>query len=194
MYVLYYMRISNIEILRDAFGEREFTVRNVILLTGISHPQPVLSRLKVEGKLERVRRGVYRVADPEARQRIDSAEYRLALEWASRIPHAGITLPTCLEIHTRGRYVVGRSRTTWPIHLATRPEHVDLVRNRLAEVPHPWFPRTEGVRRSGIFLLFEEDPDAEFEVVDGLRVLTEEEVRRRLTEGHPDEGALEWMG
>lgn len=187
------MILSHIEILRKTFGDREFTIGDVRLLTTVSHPQPVLSRLKMEGKVERVRRGVYRIASPDVEDRIDSAEYRVALETVSNIPNAGITLPTCLEIHTMGRYVVGRSRTSWPIHIAARPKHAEAVRQHLEAVPHPWFPIDEDVRKPGIFLLFEEDPDARFETVDGLRVLTKDEMRRRLTPGHPDERALEWV-
>lgn len=185
------MRFSDEEALRETFGDASFTVGDVRRRTGLPHPKAVVSRLKAQGVLERVGRATYRMAPPDRRLGVNAAEFSLALERITQIPNAVITLPTCLEVHTRGRYSVGRSPTSWPIHVAAQPAHAARVRGKLAGLPYPFGEEGQGVRRTGIFVLFEPDPAAEPQLVDGIRVLSQAEVRNRLAHGHPDESALE---
>lgn len=108
-------------------------------------PRAYLGRLCERGVLERVDRGLYRLADAPV-----SELYSLA-EVAKRVPHAIVALLSALQVH----------------HLTTEVPHaVWVLIDRHARRPTLSYPRLEVVRASGVA----REHGVETRTIDGVKV------------------------
>ncbi len=96
----------NIDILRKEFGSRPFKASEARVALGTG-AKMALSRLVMAGRLERVGRGVYRVAEPAVKERIDASRFGLLRREALRAPfQIALDGPDAVAAWTGGRYTV----------------------------------------------------------------------------------------
>lgn len=181
--------------LREAFGDRPFSAREVALVLGVRSPESALSRLKTRGLVETVSRGTYRVAEPgraremeerrraELRRAIVAAPFRVALDG-----------PDAVAWWTRGRYVVGRTVWNDPLYLAVEAGDRPAFERFLADRRVPWSESDRPPRARGFYVLARFVRGLVRPREGGQPVLARSDVLR-LVRGNPlaYEGAEEWM-
>ncbi len=95
-----------IDIIRRAFSNRPFRASEARVALGPG-AKMTLSRLVLAGRLERVKRGVYRIAEPETKARIDAARFDLLRRAALRAPfRIALDGGDAVAAWTGGRYTV----------------------------------------------------------------------------------------
>lgn len=181
-----------IDIIRDAFDGRSFSAREAALVLA-SDPRRTLSRLVLEGYLERVRRGVYRLA-PEARTRILRTREDMKRERVLKAPfRVALDGPDAVRAWTGGRYNItpAGGDAMW---LAVEAADVDAFQAWLRErgilVAHPGsWPATRRLK-----VVLRRATGLRIRVVDGLPVVSRADVERLIaSEPIAYEGAQEWL-
>lgn len=184
-----------IDSLRAAFGSRTFTASEAVVALGPG-AKMALSRLLLAGRLERIRRGVYRLAEPERKTRIDAARATLRRTEALGAPfRIALDGPDSVRLWTGGRYTVSPGRPDEEIlWLAVAP--ADLADLTAWLISHGWKVGSESSwpEGRGPKVILRPVPRLKPQRLDGVPVLPRAEVLR-LMKDQPAayEGAEEWL-
>lgn len=172
----------NIDLLREAFGEAEFSSReaSAVLGTSIATTRNLLKEMRTKGLLVRVSRGRYKVAQQPNALALKRKQAALRLEHALDTPlDVGLDGPDAVDLWTRGRYTVQAEPNALHVAVAAKDEtayrkHLDAVELPIGEghrkphvilrvVPEPCFTRLHGkpvLDRDSILTLIRENPIA----------------------------------
>lgn len=182
-----------IDAIRSAFGNRPFTASEALVALGPG-AKMALSRLLLAGRLERVRRGVYRVAAPETKDRIDAARADLRRMDALRAPfRIALDGPDAVSAWTGGRYTVKSAppgeETMW-LAVATP----DLEGCAAWLEARGWKVGSEWPQGRGPKAIVRAMARLKPKRLDGVPVIPRAEVLR-LIKSQPSayEGAQEWL-
>lgn len=114
------------DVLTYAFGEKEFTTKDVSYLTGNSRPGKLLSEMKSRGIVERVGRGTYRCLKPEERPDLRRSEWNRVKRLLFKAPWPKAwTGSDAVELWTNGKYRVYPNAFAHTYSLAVREEDYD---------------------------------------------------------------------
>lgn len=184
-----------IDVLLDTFGTRVFSAREARVALG-GPAKMTLSRLVRDGRLERVGRGLYRVADPSRRVAVQRARDDLLRDDALSAPFpVALDGPDAVSAWTGGRYVVEPAApgeaVVW---LAVRTADRERIGAWLEE--GGWLVGTEEEwpEGAGPKVILRGLPDLDRTLLAGRPVIARAEVVR-LIRSRPMayEGAEEWL-
>lgn len=175
-----------------AFGARAFSLKEATVAFGPTIRSD-LSRLVLDGRLERVGRGTYRIAEPGRRVAIAKTRGNLLRDVAVRAPfRVALDGPDAVHAWTGGRFTLGEARMDPILYLA--------VDSRDETAFRAWLEANRWFVASGGFVPATQGPIAILRVVrglkrttlDGVPVITKSAVRRIL-KAPVYEGAREWL-
>lgn len=182
----------NIDILRAAFDARAFTAREAGLVLA-SNPRRTLSHLLLEGYVERVRRGVYRIA-PEARARILRTRADMKRDAVLGGPfRIALDGPDAVRAWTGGRYniVPAGGEAFW---LVVEEADADAFEVWLKKRGIPFASPESWPATRGLGVVLRRAHGLRVRIVDGLPVVSRADVERLIaSEPIAYEGAREWL-
>lgn len=181
-----------IDSIRDAFGSRVFSLKEATVAFGPTIRSD-LSRLVLDGRLERTGRGRYRLADPTKRTAIKTARSNLLRDAALRAPFAiALDGPDAVSAWTGGRYTVGPPGVGPVLYLAVEAKDAEELRIWLTGLgwrvgsPKAW------PEESGPKVILRPVSGLKRTRLDGVPVITKSAVRR-LMRAPAFEDAKEWL-
>lgn len=187
----------NMNTLRESFGGRPFTPREAAYVLGLdeSSASATLRRLKLEGRLERVARGRYRVADPEREVHVARKRRTLRREEILRAPfRIALDGPDAVRVWTGDRYVVGVVPGQEVVHLAVEAADAKRFQAFLDARGVAHGTEEDWPRGSGVKVVLRIVPELAWVEHAGVPVLSRDAVLG-LVRSHPTayEGAEEWI-
>ncbi len=189
------MNNSIIDAIRSMFGSREFTLAEFKAAAALPDPESALSILKSEGKIVRVRRGVYRLATDDERDAVRRTRWRLFEEkiLKSGLPFA-LADVTALSVWTRGGYVTGFSAAYYPYHIAVPVKSLDDWKNFLEREGIRYALSGEPRRFRGFFVMLHCVEKLEIERIGGLPVITMDALLEFIRrEGIDENEVARWL-
>ncbi len=180
-----------IDAIRETFGLRLFSLREAAVAFGPGIRSD-LSRLVLDGRLERVGRGQYRVSDPNKRTAIRRTRTIMLRQQALQAPYRiALDGPDAVAAWTGGRYTVEGPGDP-VLHLAVDSRDVEAAHLWLARQgwqvgsPSSW-PEGRGPK-----VILRRVSALKRSLLDGVPVITRSAVNR-LLETPTYEGAKEWL-
>jgi hypothetical protein len=181
-----------IDALREAFGSRVFSVREAVVAFGPT-VRSDLSRLALDGRLERTGRGLYRLADPAKRTAIRATRSRLLREETLRAPFpVALDGPDAVAAWTGGRYTVGPPGVDPVLYLAVESKDADELRAWLARLGWRVGSATSWPDEPGPKVILRPVAGLKRTMLDGVPVITRSAVRRLMRDA-AFEDAREWL-
>ena len=186
-YLWYYM---NIDRLREAFADAEFTAReaSTVLGTSTHATRTLLGELRVKGHLVRVARGRYRVADYANRWKMDQWRVAIRLDQALATSlQVALDGPDAVAVWTGGRYRLKANPNA--IYVAVAAADEAAYRTHLADAG---LEVGDGLRSPHVVLRVV--PAPAFTTMDGTPVLARAAVLELIRE-YPIayDGAEQWL-
>ncbi len=184
-----------IDVLVDTFGTRVFSAREARVALG-GQAKMTLSRLVRDGRLERVGRGLYKVAAPSRRVGVQRAREDLLRAGALAAPfQVALDGPDAVSAWTGGRYVVEPAAPGETVlWLAVRDADRENVARWLES--RGWRVGTQEAwpEGAGPKAILRTLSDFDRTMLAGWPVVTKEEVRRMIQrQPAAYEGAEEWL-
>jgi hypothetical protein len=185
----------NVDIIRRAFGNREFTVSEAAWALGLTRAGGTLSRLKTRGFVVQAGPGRYRLAPPASPEALKA---RLASERIRELFEGPVPLaldgPDAVAIWTAGRYHPPRHPGPPLVHLACAARDLPAASAALATLGIPWAPPGEWPPGRSLKAIVRTLPTLRPVFRGGQPVVPRREVLR-LIKADPAayEGAEEWV-
>lgn len=181
-----------IDAIREVFGSRVFSAKEAGVAFGPT-VRSDLSRLVLDGRLERVGRGRYRLADPAKRTAIKLSRGNMLRDEALRAPFVlALDGPDAVSAWTGGRYTVGPSGPDALLYLAVEAKDAPKARVWLARNGWQVGSRRSWPEGSGPKVIIRTVASLRRTRLDGVPVITKPAVRR-LMRSPSFEGAEEWL-
>lgn len=163
------------------FGESEFTIEDLTLLTGSSRSAKLLSELKRKGIVRRVDRGKYRVISFSERPDMRLIEWERTRSVIMKAPYTKAwTGSTAVELWTNGRYKVSPNPYLRVFHLIVYKSELEEWKNYLRRFGVSY----SGKKRVGSFVDLECSQKFNLTMVAGEPVIPKIEVLK-LIRSHP---------
>jgi hypothetical protein len=185
----------NIDILREAFGDREFTTAEAAWALGLKRAGGTLSRLKTQGLLLPAGPGRFRVAPPSSLPllRARAAEERLRQLFAGPVPLA-LDGPDAVALWTEGRYRPPMAPGATVVHLACAPGNLEGAASVLDSLGVPWTSGGEWPKGRGLRAIVRTVPKLRPARRSGWPVISRKDVVRLIaSDPAAYEGAKEWV-
>lgn len=181
-----------IDAIREAFGSRVFSAKEASVAFGPT-VRSDLSRLVLDGRLERTGRGRYRLADPTKRTAIKTTRSNLLRDEALRGPFTiALDGPDAVSAWTGGRYTVGQPGADPILYLAVDAKDAEELRNWLMRIGWHVGSTKAWPAGAGPKAILRPVAGLKRTMLDGVPVITKPAVRR-LMRTPAFEDAKEWL-
>jgi hypothetical protein len=181
-----------IDAFREAFGSRVFSAKEASVAFGPT-VRSDLSRLVLDGRLERAGRGLYRLADSTRRAAIRRTRSNLLRDEALRAPLAiALDGPDAVSAWTGGRYTVGPPGVDPVLYLAVDAKDAVKARAWLTRIGWRVGSAKSWPEGPGPKAIVRTVADLKRTMLDGMPVITKPAVLR-LMRAPAYEGAKEWL-
>lgn len=185
----------NVDTLRRAFGEREFTASEAAWALGLKRPGGTLSRLKTRGFLLAVGPGRYRLAPVSAP---DELKARLATMRIHEILEGPVPIaldgPDAVAVWSAGRYRPPSHPGSQAVHLVCAVRDLPAASEALAALQIPWAPAGEWPPGKALKAIVRTVPRLHRVRRGGFPVVSRKEVLRVIrADPAAYEGAEEWL-